>query len=106
MLFRSDACYQALNQVRADILSKPAEPVPMHLRNASTKHMKAWGYGDGYQHAHSYENAVTAMECLPPSLIGTRYYAPTNRGMEKRISERMEELRRLKGNTVHLGSVD
>ena len=103
---KSDACYQALNQVRADILSKPAEPVPMHLRNASTKHMKAWGYGDGYQHAHSYENAVTAMECLPPSLIGTRYYAPTNRGMEKRISERMEELRRLKANTVHLGSVD
>ena len=97
---KSDACYQALNQVRADIQLKPAEPVPMHLRNASTKHMKAWGYGEGYQHAHNFENAVTAMECLPPSLVGTRYYVPTNRGVEKRVTERLEELRRSKDSAT------
>ncbi len=97
---KSDACYRALNQVRADIQLKPAEPVPMHLRNASTKHMKAWGYGQGYQHAHNFENAVTAMECLPPSLVGTRYYVPTNRGVEKRVAERLEELRRSKDSAT------
>ena len=97
---KSDACYRALNQVRADIQLKPAEPVPMHLRNASTKHMKAWGYGEGYQHAHNFENAVTAMECLPPSLVGTRYYVPTNRGVEKRVTERLEELRRSKDSAT------
>ena len=97
---KSDACYRALNQVRADIQLKPAEPVPMHLRNASTKHMKAWGYGQGYQHAHNFENAITAMECLPPSLVGTRYYVPTNRGVEKRVAERLEELRRSKDSAT------
>ena len=95
---KSDACYKALNQVRADIQSKPTEPVPMHLRNASTKHMKAWGYGDGYQHAHNFEDAMTNMECLPPGLAGTRYYLPTGRGMEKRIVERLEELRAMRAN--------
>ena len=34
------------------------------------------------------------MECLPPSLAGRRYYYPTDRGVEKRIGERMEELRK------------
>jgi putative ATPase len=58
--------------------------------------MKAWGYGQGYQHAHKFEDALTVMECLPPSLAGKRYYLPTDRGLEKRIGERMEEIRRAK----------
>ncbi len=96
---KSDAAYQALNQVRADINRMPAEPVPMHLRNAPTKHMKAWGYGDGYKHAHQYENAMNGMECLPPSLAGTRYYNPTGRGVEKRLAERIEEIRKAKDSS-------
>jgi replication-associated recombination protein RarA len=41
--------------------------------------MKEWGYGEGYQHAHKFEDAMVDMECLPPSLAG-RYYFPTDRG--------------------------
>jgi putative ATPase len=33
------------------------------------------------------------MECLPESLVGTRFYEPTNRGLEQRIAERLEEIR-------------
>ena len=66
----------------------------MHLRNAPTAAMKQWGYGAGYQHAHKFEDAITGMECLPPSLAGRRYYHPTDRGMEKRIAERLEEVRK------------
>jgi len=73
-----------------------AEPVPLHLRNAPTPLMKQFGYAEGYQHAHKFEDALTDMECLPPSLAGRRYYYPTNRGMEKRIAERMEEIREAK----------
>jgi putative ATPase len=73
-----------------------AEPVPMNLRNAVTRDMKAWGYAEGYQHAHQFKDAVVDMECLPPSLAGRQYYFPTDRGIEKRIAERLEELRRLK----------
>jgi putative ATPase len=94
---KSDAAYKAMNSVKADVEQTIAEPVPMSLRNAVTSHMKEWGYSEGYQHAHKFENAVVDMQCLPPSLAGRQYYFPTDRGMEKRIAERLEELRRLKG---------
>ena len=51
--------------------------------------MKQWGYGAGYQHAHKLEDALPDMECLPESLVGTRFYEPTNRGLEQRIAERL-----------------
>jgi putative ATPase len=91
---KSDAAYRALDQVREDVQRTIAEPVPMHLRNAPTSHMKQWGYGEGYQHAHQFEDAIPEMECLPPSLAGRRYYVPTDRGLEKRIAERLDEIRR------------
>ena len=63
------------------------------FRNASTRAMKSWGYGAGYQHAHQFEDAVNEMECLPEALAGHRWYFPTERGIEKRIKERMDEIR-------------
>jgi putative ATPase len=95
---KSDAVYKAMGTVRDDVQKTIAEPVPLHIRNAPTRHMKAWGYGEGYQHAHQFEDAVTDMECLPDSLRGRRYYFPTGRGVEKRIAERLEELRQKKGH--------
>ena len=89
---KSDAVYKAMGTVRDDVQKTIAEPVPLHIRNAPTRHMKAWGYGEGYQHAHDFEDAITDMECLPESLRGRRYYFPTGRGVEKRIAERLEEL--------------
>jgi len=93
---KSDAAYRALDAARADVLQTTAEPVPLHLRNAPTRLMKQFGYSAGYQHAHQFEDAITDMECLPPSLAGRRYYIPTDRGLEKRIAERLEEIRRAK----------
>jgi putative ATPase len=93
---KSDAAYRAMNALREDVQNSMAEPVPMHLRNAPTAAMKQWGYSAGYQHAHKFEDAITGMECLPPSLIGKQYYTPSDRGMEKRIAERMEEIRKAK----------
>jgi putative ATPase len=89
---KSDAVYKAMGAVRDDVQKTIAEPVPLHIRNAPTRHMKAWGYGEGYQHAHQFEDAVPDMDCLPDSLRGRRYYFPTGRGLEKRIAERLAEL--------------
>ena len=94
---KSDAVYRALASVKDDVRNTMAEPVPMQLRNASTSAMKEWGYGEGYQHAHQFDDAITDMECLPESLKGRRYYHPTERGIEKRIAERLRELLRDKG---------
>ncbi len=93
---KSDAAYRALGAIRDDVQNTMAEPVPMNLRNAPTRSMKEWGYGAGYEHAHKFEDAVPGMECLPHSLAGRQYYFPTDRGLEKRIAERLEEIRRLK----------
>ena len=88
---KSDAAYQALNSVRAEIRQAVAEPVPLHLRNAATKLMKGLGYGAGYKHAHQYADAVTGMECLPPSLAGREFYqnrrtSPRNPRIEKTVA--------------------
>jgi putative ATPase len=93
---KSDSAYRAMNAIQQDVEETIAEPVPMNLRNAPTRLMKAWGYGEGYQHAHQFVDAVVDMDCLPPSLAGRRYYHPTDRGLEKRIGERLEEIRRLR----------
>jgi putative ATPase len=93
---KSDAAYRAMNALSEDVQNSLTEPVPMHLRNAPTSAMKQWGYAVGYQHAHQFEDAISDMECLPPSLAGKRYYFPTDRGLEKRIGERMEEIRQAK----------
>jgi len=94
---KSDAAYRAMGTVLEDVQKTIAEPVPMQLRNAVTRSMKEWGYGEGYQHAHQFADAIVDMECLPPSLAGRQYYFPSHRGVEKRIQERLEELRRRRG---------
>jgi putative ATPase len=90
---KSDAAYQALNAARSATQSHAAEPVPMHLRNAPTKHMKQWGYGEGYRHAHEFTGAVTGMECLPEGLAGTAFYQPGGHGVEPRIAEKLTAIR-------------
>jgi putative ATPase len=56
--------------------------------------MKGLGYGRGYQYAHDLESKVADMQCLPDNLRDRVYYRPTNEGIEKRIRERMEDLKR------------
>jgi putative ATPase len=93
---KSNAVYTAYGEVLADIESKPAEPVPLHLRNAPTKLMKELDYGKDYQYAHDVEGKVAAMECLPLSLANRRYYHPTSEGREKLLAQRMEEIEALR----------
>ncbi len=93
---KSNALYTAYGDVQQDIERTAAEPVPLHLRNAPTGLMKTLGYGKGYQYAHDVEGKVTNMQCLPDSLRDRVYYRPTNEGIEKRIHERMEEIRKLR----------
>ncbi len=93
---KSNAVYTAYAAALADIESRPAEPVPLHLRNAPTKLMKELDYGKDYQYAHDVEGKVAAMACLPPSLVDRRYYQPTNEGRERLLAQRMEEIAKLR----------
>jgi putative ATPase len=91
---KSNALYRAYGEVQQDVEHTAAEPVPLHLRNAPTGLMKKLGYGAGYQYAHELEGKVADMQCLPESLRDRVYYRPTSEGLEKRIRERLEEIRR------------
>jgi putative ATPase len=93
---KSNAVYTAYNEVLADIESRPAEPVPLHLRNAPTRLMKELDYGKGYQYAHDLASKVADMQCLPDNLRDRRYYHPTDQGREKLLAQRMEEIAKLR----------
>ena len=96
---KSNALYTAYGEVKQDVEQTSADQVPLHLRNAPTKLMKGLGYGRGYQYAHDLEEKVADMQCLPDNLRGRVYYQPTNEGIEKRIRERLEEIKRLRSRT-------
>ncbi len=93
---KSNALYTAYAEVVSDVETTTAEPVPLHIRNAPTKLMKQIGYGKGYQYAHDLEEKVADMDCLPDKLRGRQYYHPTQEGVEKRISERLAEIKKLR----------
>jgi len=90
---KSNAVYRAYGEAAQDSLTTRAEPVPLWIRNAPTGLMKDLGYGKGYRYAHDEAEGVSAMNCLPESLLGRRYYAPTDRGAEQDIGRRLEAAR-------------
>ena len=91
---KSNALLTAYGAVQQDVERTAAESVPLHLRNAPTGLMKGLGYGQGYQYAHDVEGKIADMQCLPDNLRDRTYYHPTNEGVEKRIRQRMEEIKR------------
>jgi len=91
---KSNALYTAYSAVQQDVEQTAAEPVPLHLRNAPTGLMKGLGYGQGYQYAHDVEGKIADMQCLPDNLRDRVYYRPTDEGVEKRMRERLVDIRR------------
>ncbi|PQQ38629.1 replication-associated recombination protein A [Photorhabdus laumondii] len=87
---KSNAVYTAFKAAMADAKEKPDYDVPVHLRNAPTKLMKEMGLGEEYRYAHDELNAYAAGEVyFPPEIRETRYYHPTNRGLEGKIGDKL-----------------
>jgi putative ATPase len=93
---KSNAVYNAYNQVRAFVAKDQSRPVPEHLRNAPTQLMKQLGYGKLYRYAHDEPEAYAAGESyLPEGLSDPGWYQPTPRGLEGKIAEKLAFLRQL-----------
>ena len=90
---KSNALYTAYEAAKRDALTQLAEPVPLVIRNGVTKLMRELDYGKGYQYAHDTQEKLTDMQCLPDSLLGRRYYRPTEEGVEARFKTRLEQIR-------------
>jgi putative ATPase len=94
---KSNAVYLAYGAAQQDVASAPAEPVPLHIRNAPTRLMGELGYGEGYKYAHDYKGAHVEQTYLPERLQGRVYYRPTDRGLEAEVKRRLEVWRRARG---------
>ncbi len=97
---KSNAVYNAWKQALRDAHNLPEYDVPHHLRNAPTSLMKEMGYGAEYRYAHDEPGAYAAGEqYLPPEMSDSKYYQPTNRGLETKIGEKLDYLASLDANS-------
>jgi putative ATPase len=95
---KSAAVKAAIGAARAAIEQHGALPTPKKLRNAVTKLMKEEGYGDGYKYPPDFADSVVPGESyLPEALEGSRFYEPTQQGLEQAIGERLARLRNSRG---------
>jgi putative ATPase len=91
---KSNAVYEAYNAARHFIAADGTRPVPLHIRNAPTALMKNLGYGKGYRYAHDEADAHSAGQTyFPEGMPAVEWYKPTERGLEAKIRERMEQLK-------------
>ncbi len=90
---KSNASYLAMKKWLEIIEQNPNLPVPKRLKNAPTALMKQMGNSSGYKYPHDFPGAFVAESYLPDELKGIEVYKPTNRGLDKQISERLEYYR-------------
>lgn len=89
---KSNACTMAIGAARDDVRSGRTLPVPVHLRDSHYRGAKSFGHGQGYQCAHNAPGGVAEQDYLG---VERTYYEPTDRGYEKKIAARLEEIRRV-----------
>ena len=91
---KSNAVYRAFNSAMEAAQESNDLEVPMHLRNAPTKLLKGLGHGKGYRYAHDEPDAFSKGQTYFPEEMGEKiYYEPTDRGLEIKIKEKLEQLR-------------
>jgi len=91
---KSNASHKALSAARAEVRAHGAKTPPDYLRDAHYPGAAALGRGEGYRYAHDEPGGVSDQPLMPAELRGTRFYAPTDRGFEKALAERLAVLRK------------
>ncbi len=93
---KSNAVYMAWKSVLKDVRRHGSQEVPMHLRNAPTRLMKELGASRDYRYAHDEEGGYAAGEnYFPEGMDPVNYYQPLERGLEKKIAQRLRYLAEL-----------
>ncbi|MDR2075389.1 MAG: replication-associated recombination protein A [Desulfovibrio sp.] len=94
---KSNSAYAAYVNAQREVKAAGAASVPLHLRNASTRLQKEWGYGKGYLYPHNFPDAWVDQEYLPESLAGRRFYFPKTTGAEASLMAWRQRLIRRAG---------
>jgi len=91
---KSNSVYLAHKLAHKAVLDYPDQPVPLHIRNAPTKLSKSLGHGKDYRYAHDEERSFSAGQSyFPEAMRQTKFYTPTENGLEKKIGEKLNWLR-------------
>lgn len=90
---KSNASYMAYGMAAREIKLNGTRPVPLHLRNASTRLQKEWGYGKDYKYPHNFPGAWVEQDYLPPELLGKVFYKDRENGEEPRLNAWIRRMR-------------
>lgn len=90
---KSNAAYEAIGAAMSVVRNNVTPPVPTHLQDAHYKGAEKLGHGLGYKYAHAYPNHYVEQQYLPDSLVGTKFYEPTEMGYEKQIREHFDTIK-------------
>ena len=88
---KSNSALRAYAAARDAIQETGNLSVPLHLRNAPTGLMAAFGHGKDYKYPHEFEGNWVAEEYLPEPLHGQRYYEPGTVGFEQALRARPDK---------------
>jgi putative ATPase len=103
---KSNSAYAGYLAAMQEIRRNGPKPVPLHLRNASTKLQQEWGYGKGYKYPHAYPDSWIDQEYLPAELSVRRFYQPKNQGEEPRLQNWLSTKKRTKRSRKTPGTDD
>ncbi len=103
---KSNRLYVGFGAAMSAARETPAEPVPLHIRNAPTRLMKELGYGAGYRYDHDWEDGVAPQTYLPDSIAGRRFYEPGDAGLESELGRRLERARATRTAAEQIGETD
>lgn len=96
---KSNATYAAYRSAQQELKTNGKRPVPLHLRNPSTKLQKEWGFGQGYKYPHNYPGAWIEQQYLPDGAQNLRFYQPKDQGAEPRLTAWWKRLRKKRGES-------
>ncbi|KPF69796.1 AAA family ATPase [alpha proteobacterium AAP81b] len=88
---KSNAAYVAEKAAKRSAKATGSLMPPAHILSAPTRLMKDLGYGKGYQYDHDAEDGFSGADYWPDGMAPEQFYAPSPRGQEARIGERLAE---------------
>ena len=93
---KSNAVYAAQKAAWRSARDTGSLMPPMNIVNAPTKMMKDLGYGKGYAYDHDKDGAFSGDNYWPDEMTPQTFYAPSPRGFESKIQERLAYWDRLR----------
>ncbi len=93
---KSNAVYAAFGAAMRSAKQTGSLMPPPNILNAPTKLMRELGYGEGYEYDHDAEDGFSGANYWPEGMAPQRFYAPTDRGAEAAVAERLRQWQALR----------